>query len=105
MTDAAELVKLADELEHYAHRAMPHYPNDICSRARRAMLAIAAQQDGAWQSIETAPKDGSEVLVSDCGLVRVGFWDQARGGVWSKWPGRENIKPTHWQPLPAPPPV
>lgn len=26
---------LTERLEHYAKRAMPHYPNDICSEAKR----------------------------------------------------------------------
>jgi hypothetical protein len=59
-----------------------------------------------WQPIETAPKENRDVLVCEDGIgkpVRVAFWDKARGGVWSMWPGRERIYPTHWMPLPAPP--
>jgi hypothetical protein len=58
-----------------------------------------------WQPIETAPKDGTDILVF-CKIRRVlrGFWDEARGGQWSEWPGRQAIEfPTHWQPLPEPP--
>lgn len=56
-----------------------------------------------WRDMGTAPKDGHEILVVTQGLVRVGFWDEARGGQWSKWPGREHIIPTCWQPPPPPP--
>ena len=59
-----------------------------------------------WQPIETAPLDGKEILITTAGigtLVRVGFWDEAREGVWSVWPGRERMIPTHWMPLPPPP--
>lgn len=30
--------------------------------------------EGGWQSIESAPKDGSEILLSDHGDVYAGFW-------------------------------
>ena len=66
-----------------------------------------------WQPIESAPKDGTEVIlfgdakwpqgvvpaygdVSDC--VSTGYFS---GGIW-QFMGRIG-KPTHWQPLPAPP--
>ena len=66
-----------------------------------------------WQPIETAPKDGTQVLVGrfvkECpygknGRVRADFWDAKRRG-WTVW-DRFNAQywpPTHWQPLPPPP--
>jgi hypothetical protein len=63
----------------------------------------AAAQQG-WQPIETAPRNSKDVLVfTETGLVRLAFFDTARGGIWSSWPGRNEYKPTHWQPLPSPP--
>lgn len=58
-----------------------------------------------WQSIENAPKTGHDILVGKPGHpVRLAFWDEARGGQWSVWPGRElYMDPTHWMPLPAAP--
>lgn len=56
-----------------------------------------------WQPIETAPKDGKDILIATQYGVRVGFWDHAREGVWSIWPGRAKATATHWMPLPAPP--
>jgi uncharacterized protein DUF551 len=57
-----------------------------------------------WQPIETAPKDGRDLLLANIGIVRLAFWDEARGGQWSIWPGRDQFfKPTHWMPLPEPP--
>tara|TARA_Y100000310_G_scaffold345377_1_gene464284 strand:- start:4079 stop:4309 length:231 start_codon:yes stop_codon:yes gene_type:complete len=61
----------------------------------------------AWQSIETAPKDGTMVLVwwpcwSDHAVVaayspKVGSW-------WAhEQLADENPEPTHWMPLPIPP--
>jgi hypothetical protein len=74
-----------------------HFLDDV-----EKALSVA---QGSWMPIETAPKSGHEVLVVTQGLVRVGFWDDARGGRWSKWPGREAISPTHWMPLPKGPEV
>lgn len=57
-----------------------------------------------WQPIETAPKDGTEVLVcTEMNLVRVAFFDRARGGIWSSWPGRNMYVPSHWMKLPTTP--
>lgn len=69
-----------------------------------ADAAIAAMP--GWRPIEEAPKDGREFLIaqSQGRPVRVGFWDSARGGVWSIWPGREAaIEPTHFMTLSLPP--
>lgn len=65
-----------------------------------------ALRSGEWRPIESAPKDGRDLLIVDARYghpVRIGFWDEGRGGVWSIWPGRERIHPTHWRPLPASP--
>ena len=59
-----------------------------------------------WQPIETAPKDGSDLLVNECGDVVIARWSQP----FSVWAGprdtygeREVMYPTHWMPLPEPP--
>jgi len=73
-----------------------------------------------WQPIETAPDDGTEVLVldNDTGEVRVGIrkmYSQVKyeqtGKHWYEWfrddkfaPGHTwSVMATHWMPLPAPP--
>lgn len=64
----------------------------------------ALEREREWRPIEDALKDGSCVLVvTELGLVRVAFFDTARGGIWSLWPGREPAEPTHWMPLTTPP--
>ncbi len=67
-----------------------------------------------WQPIETAPRDGSSVLLFDGERVSYGGWidveaqgceeseaDLISEGWWSV-DLRENA-PTHWMPLPDPP--
>ena len=58
-----------------------------------------------WQLIETAPKDGHRLLLTDSFLwVAIGSW-MSRAGGWvddtpTKWPPRRLKAPTHWMPLP-----
>jgi len=57
-----------------------------------------------WQPIETAPKDGTEVLVYV--PRRLGpIYAEARNVTGNQWWGRVlgNLRPTHWMPLPEPP--
>ncbi len=96
---------------------------DICMLARQFLRAVEREGVGKWQTIKSAPKDGTEVLIGG------GFfdWDGSYGenvphtGVtiasWQEsydrkpWRG-ENVgahdeyyryDPTHWMPLPKPP--
>lgn len=54
-----------------------------------------------WQPIETAPKDGTSVLVYEGGHQAVVFWLGGSAG----WSDGEHVKlsPTHWMPLPPEP--
>jgi hypothetical protein len=57
-----------------------------------------------WQPIDTAPRDGTEILL----FARGHHSDDYRGvGQWSeqsnKWFWSFAIRPTHWMPLPEPP--
>lgn len=65
--------------------------------------AGAAPVPEGWQPIETAPKDGTDILILHQGLARIGFFDKAKDGVWSIWPGRATASPTHWMQLPPAP--
>lgn len=57
-----------------------------------------------WQPIETAPRDGTRILVFypvlDGHIFTAGF----EFGTWQSgiWDGRRE-QPTHWMPLPEPP--
>ena len=55
-----------------------------------------------WQSIETAPKDGTEILGQVIGDMAVIWWDKL---IWRyNWDDNGQFAcPTHWMPLPQPP--
>lgn len=58
--------------------------------------------NNGWQDIESAPKDGTYVMLyRPCRSHPVfGRWLDYRGSWWSEG---LPIEPTHWQPPPAPP--
>ena len=71
-----------------------------------------------WQPIETAPRDGTEILMTNGVDVSSGQWFSAYGGTcdqtgtpngddrdaeWMDWSGGMQPDPTHWMPLPPPP--
>jgi len=62
-----------------------------------------------WQPIETAPKDGTDILVAfpkNVGWLQiVRWWEKKTGFQWVDGYTCKRIwnSPTHWQPLPPPP--
>jgi hypothetical protein len=69
----------------------------------------AAVMDG-WQPIETAPTDGSRILITDRNGVKIVWWGAAAYNRKSKsydrgWTNGAvyGFVPTHWMPLPASP--
>lgn len=82
--------------------------SDMVKAAARIM---ASAPPAVWQPIETAPKDGTEVLIYDaawCGgpprrEVSRWTWTINRKGerIGGDWSGVS--APTHWMPLPSPP--
>lgn len=65
-----------------------------------------------WQPIETAPKDGTNILVfTPKGKARAGVvcgihcgWWTTLFDEWTTSDGDCEMDPTHWMPLPEPPP-
>ncbi len=86
--------------------------------AEAALRDAQAQQAAAWHPIETAPKDGTVVLLyqpagrwkssarSRQQVVSTGYWHQpgnpASPGFWCA-AVMVAYRPTHWMPLPLPP--
>lgn len=68
--------------------------------------AEARLSSQGWQPIETAPKDGTPVLVWDGSDAMVSYWSNVTGldgdGEWHTWALCAE-QPTHWMPLPQPP--
>ena len=90
--------------------------NAECER----QIAERGQQILAWQSIETAPKDGTRVLMwweGASGYDNLGwhmtYWldNSKTENPWSGWRIQSNVathagaKPTYWMPLPAAPQI
>lgn len=66
----------------------------------RQQLRAAEARAVQWQPIETAPRDGTVILLADMrGRVANGEFGNYK--VWS-WP-YVMVEPTHWMPLPASP--
>jgi hypothetical protein len=55
-----------------------------------------------WQKIDSAPRDGTGVLLSDGKNIEVGSWDEGYTHGWGSTRGNW-LNPTHWMPLPNPP--
>ena len=58
-----------------------------------------------WQSIDTAPKDGTEILASDYDAIEIVSWEGFSGA--KGWRDRlgKVMSPAWWQPLPDHPPL
>ena len=59
-----------------------------------------------WKTIDSAPKDGTSVLVHECGDVVIAYWHESM----RKWIGPRDsygdadyMSPDAWMPLPPPP--
>ena len=58
-----------------------------------------------WQPIETAPRDGTEILASDYDAIEIVAWGERQA--WHGWSDRDGrmMRPAWWQPLPEHPPL
>lgn len=89
-----------------------------CIRQLEALLTVSGVPP--WQAIETAPKDGSRVLLYSCEYKRhwfgSGYYFKGVPGDGEGWiahsfltvPNNDSsgtFEPSHWMPLPAPPAV
>lgn len=80
---------------------LSEYKPNVPEGAIRNLKHLVEEKE--WQSIETAPKDGSSVLIFYNAImgpiVREAYFD---GGMWQTINVRVD-KPTNWMPLPTPP--
>ena len=73
-----------------------------------AAIASAVEAERAWRDMDSAPKDGTEVLLfahGDIDYTAVGQWSDNTElpGTVAGWFWPFAIRPTSWQPLPPPP--
>lgn len=82
------------------------------TQTEAGLASHLTQELGAWQPIETAPKDGTNILlVNRKGNMATGLWvvNGASKGWWLRGGNEPNTffnghhGPTHWMPLPKPP--
>ena len=102
-------VKLVEEIiDGYCPCQRP----DLCHCQEKLAKAALVElntfiESNGWQDIETAPKDGTYILVYGAPVFSkscVAQWTRPRTGDDWNWYTPEisiAINPTHWQPLPA----
>ena len=81
---------------------------NLCNHAETIRNALQAQE---WQPIETAPRDGSRIMLSkwvghfdhktSCWWIIDGFYKAEIDDWYRNTDGRLN-EPTHWKPIDAP---
>lgn len=74
---------------------------DAAARERAEQLEQLLDGFSAWQPIETAPRDGTHILVTDVDDPRITTVVAFVHGEWKYCTDHGRI--SHWQPLPAPP--
>jgi len=76
-----------------------------------ALTALAPSAQEGWQLIETAPRDGTHILVVDEGVVSEAYFNLQDDAFWlaqtdpHDFDPSHSIYPTHWMPKPAPPSI
>lgn len=88
---------------------IPDRPGDYSKQAI-ADKPVAQDEKNGWQDISTAPKDGTEIIVTDgktpCVVHWIKYSNPLLGGIWqgNYYDGYDyeyisGSGPTHWQPL------
>lgn len=111
--------KHPDEIGPITHSRVPKPVRDSipgCGNEPLSFEVDKPQGDG-WQPIETAPKDGTRIMLFCSGKYGAVFghwnkdqyskkprpyWTNDKEQLWGVYDTRAN-QPTHWKPLPKPP--
>lgn len=56
-----------------------------------------------WQPMDTAPKDGTRILIWDCGCEIASWRTDTKGRAWWSTGRGSHVDPKFWAPLPKPP--
>jgi hypothetical protein len=85
-------------------RGDPGASRTVNAPARDQSSSSLAHPEPGWQPIESAPKDGTEILgytPGFGGIVEVVKWNE-NDSIW-EYAGEYSMAATHWMPLPLPP--
>ena len=91
--------ELIDELRV---QAQGFRQNGMLRALRSVNLAADALEETLWRDIDSAPKDGSKVMVSDGDVATIGEWDCEFGNWWSDYLSSDLTDITKWKPLDTP---
>lgn len=108
--------ELERQIEIATGKSIEHLRNTPLSEQKKEWTKPKAEQGDAWQPIETAPQDGTSVLISSSFRVGESSYGVCRrqhdgfvaNGGYPCWRAedRQKVFPgkiTHWMPLPNPP--
>jgi len=88
---------------------MAHGSFRVSNLALAQLLAAASASGGVdgWMPIETAPKDGTYILIAEGDFMDIAKWwmPDYGPGYWGDIDGTPSCTPTHWRPRPPPPTV
>lgn len=109
LENAQRTLEVASRILTDAHRIVlngNHWGESTLKRIPKAIAALtSALEADRWRPIETAPDDGSRILVFDPRLIEAHRVEirGADGGFWRWNASTGGTNPTHWCPLPPPP--
>jgi hypothetical protein len=76
--------------------------SEAAAELTRLQQANAALMEREWQPIESAPKDGSSILVVEADRKAcIAEWRKGPYGSFMWRSDHTAVRPTHWMPLPA----
>lgn len=109
--DHMHVSEFVDLCKSFSSRTGSIYIGDVegalsgyLSAAKTFAPSHSQQSAQAWQPIETAPKDGTEILLCSAVIHDIGlcYWHEGMDG-WTWGAGNYFRNPLHWMPLPEPP--
>ena len=111
----SEVLELIARADKYLNTGSGEYASEIMRDMANFLQRHSsefAQCQQQWQPIETAPKDGSDILLywpldglhPNFARTKIGYWHHRGEWVWQDRAFRTySEEPTHWMPLPTAP--
>ena len=86
-----------------AHATRCDKPETRIQLLRMHAEALEIELAARWQPIDTAPRDGTNILTWDGHSISIACWLDIMGDWWGDDDCALCSTPTHWMPLPQPP--